>query len=429
MKTLFCSVLLFVLVFVSHARSPVITSFDSMWSIYVAHSIVHEGNINLDEFRPQIKARDRFGVRKKFGHYYNFFPPGAAFFAVPFVYLFELAPTLWIEVLPGIEAQSNTDGVAPTVLDLHLSVERLIASFIIAGTALIMFWIGLEYLAVAPALILALLFSFCTSAWSTASRALWQHGPSMFLIATALLLFVRGKRNATLVGYAAIPLALSFVVRPTNSVSIAIFALYVAVYAKEQFVRFSCIGLLTISPFIWGSLEVYERVLPSYFQAQRVGIHPDIWNAMAANLLSPSRGIFIFSPFLLIGLLYALFQLSRSRAEGLTLAALAVVLLHCGAVSAFPSWWGGHCYGPRYMSEVVPYLIFLFIPILAEFSTRSWRSCMLPGVTLLILSGWSLFAHYQGAMRPAVYGWNVIPDNIDDNPGRVWDWSDPQFMR
>jgi hypothetical protein len=41
----------------------------------------------------------------------------------------------------------------------------------------------------------------------------------------------------------------------------------------------------------------------------------------------------------------------------------------------------------------------------------------------------SVFIHSRGARIADVYIWNVSPDNIDQNPSRLWDLRDPQFLR
>src|SRR5207253_9523971 len=68
-----------------------------------------------------------------------------------------------------------------------------------------------------PALGLAALFAFGTSALSVASRGLWQHGPSMLLLAIALYLFVRAGTKPELTAFASIPLALAYAVRDRKS--------------------------------------------------------------------------------------------------------------------------------------------------------------------------------------------------------------------
>jgi hypothetical protein len=41
----------------------------------------------------------------------------------------------------------------------------------------------------------------------------------------------------------------------------------------------------------------------------------------------------------------------------------------------------------------------------------------------------SFAIHLRGGWSAAVYRWNVDPVNVDRHPERLWDWSDPQFLR
>lgn len=44
-------------------------------------------------------------------------------------------------------------------------------------------------------LLTVFIFAFCTSAWSTGSRALWQHGPSMLMLSAALYLILSAREK------------------------------------------------------------------------------------------------------------------------------------------------------------------------------------------------------------------------------------------
>ena len=63
------------------------------------------------------------------------------------------------------------------------AIEMLIASFITALTVVLIFRIARLFLKTGPALALTFIFAFGTAAWSVTSRALWRHGPSMFMLA------------------------------------------------------------------------------------------------------------------------------------------------------------------------------------------------------------------------------------------------------
>src|SRR5207248_2106541 len=97
-------------------------------------------------------------------------------------------------------------------------VEIFAASGMVAITAVLLYLIARRSRLSAPsALAIALIFAFGTSAWSTASRALWQHAPSMLMLTAALYLLVLAQepssrwnsdyRRLRLVQFASLPLA------------------------------------------------------------------------------------------------------------------------------------------------------------------------------------------------------------------------------
>jgi hypothetical protein len=47
-------------------------------------------------------------------------------------------------------------------------------------------------------------------------------------------------------------------------------------------------------------------------------------------------------------------------------------------------------------------------------------------VALLIVSVW---INSRGARSPATFAWNHDPVSVDAQPERLWDWSDPPFLR
>jgi len=114
-----------------------------------------------------------------------------------------------------------------------------------------------------------------------------------------------------------------------------------------------------------------------------IGI-PSLSRAMRL-LFDPSRGLFVFSPVLLL-VFIALWRrpapLSRSAWAALIAAPLSLLILYSG----YPNWNGGWSVGPRYL---VPALPFLVMPIV--FLSATWIESLLAGaaitaVTLLSLT-------------------------------------------
>lgn len=99
------------------------------------------------------------------------------------------------------------------------------------------------------------------------------------------------------------------------------------------------------------------------------------------------------------------------------------------AYCASSMWWGGHSLGPRFTTDIVPFLTYFTafnFRLPATFS-RSAQTAI--SACIAVLAVVSLLIHSQGARRVETWRWNVIPNNIDRNTSRAWDWSDPQFAR
>ena len=175
-------------------------------------SIIEEKNINIDEYVFFIDQAENYGVQEVAGHKYNLYPIGTAVVAVPFVWLFDCYFDNWL----GLDLKTALKDNPTEVM------EKYIASIIVALTAVFIFLIA-EALSqnIIASLLIVFIFSFCTPAWSTASRALWQHGPSMLMLTVSLYCFIKAKLKPGWVQLSGIPLAFAFTIRPTNIIPIA----------------------------------------------------------------------------------------------------------------------------------------------------------------------------------------------------------------
>jgi hypothetical protein len=128
--------------------------------------------------------------------------------------------------------------------------------------------------------------------------------------------------------------------------------------------------------------------------------------ALGTVLFSIDFGLFIFSPFLLVGLFGAGLLVARGRrAEGSADAAveggviLAVTLVMAGFLAGAPTPHPGWCVGPRYIAVVAPFL--------AAGVARAWRltgrfvlpfsaitaGLVIPSVVLNVASG-AVYPHF-----------------------------------
>ncbi len=413
---------IFVIVSFGHNQSRHITSTDSQWAVYTAVSILREGNIDLNEFQHR-RINDRFPSYGSFWHegrLYPWYPIGPSITAVPVMGFFMLFPRRYVPEFDSF------------MFSTALRMEMYAAAFIVALTSVILF-LTLSRTTKNNLLsfLLVMVFSFCTSAWSTASRALWQHGPSMLMLAAAVHILLKSKDRENLVQFAALPLAFSFWIRPTNIIPIGLGTLYVLVYYRRFFLKYLLWFSLVTIPFLALNLISFGRFLQPYY-AFGAGVTPGWKQALPANLISPNRGLLVFSPVLFFSFWGMFLALKKKPRERVDVLIFLIIFFHWLGISLFApaNWWAGHSYGPRLFSDVLPLLVFFM-------GHAAVRFMLIPGIRkkaalaalFILLAGFSCFTHYRGAYKPHAWSWNVHPADIDKMPSRVWDWRDLQFLR
>ena len=420
MRTWACFQLLVAAVFAVYVLSPVVTSVDSIWTIYTATSIIRERNLNLDEYLPLLQQSNFYATRDVGGHRYEFFPYGTALMAVPFVWLFDWLALRTLQIDIGARFQE----LRPSGL------EQLIASIIVALA------VGVFFMTIKiatgdrrAAAVAAIVLAFGTSAWSTASRALWQHGPSMLLLTVALCLSIVSRQYPRAIWILGIVLGTAYVVRPTNAIAVVAFTVWVA-WAHRRSILPYFFGLgVVLFVFVVINERTWGLSLPEYYMANRIGDNPNFLEALAGNLVSPARGLLIFSPVLIFSAIGVWLQIVRRAFVPLELALGAIVGAHWLAISSFAHWWGGHAYGPRLFTDMMPFLVFLLVPCIRAIvnnPTLRWRLAGLVFAGLLVIS---VSIHMRGATVKGTWMWNSEPVGVDEAPARLWDFRDLQFLR
>jgi hypothetical protein len=418
-------IFVFIVVLVAHRFSGNNSSdhypvSDTNWYLHTASSLLHRGNARLDEYRSLVEANASYGTIEKDGHIYNYFPLGTSLVVLPFVAILDsVAYNVY-----GFKFDKHLQGTTGR------RTQVSVASLIVAMTAVIVLLIGEELsLSLTQSMILSFLFAFCSPAWSTASRALWAHGPSMLLLALSLWLFVVGKHHRLAVCLTAIPLALSCIVRPTNIISCAVFSFAILWSNRSCFILYGTLLTACFALFCLYNYSVYQAIIPSYYNPTRIGTNTHFGEAIFANLISPSRGLLVWSPIYFLGVCAVNRNLWKQCGQTVMfpVGLLIIVLLHLFAVSTFNHWWGGHSIGPRFMSDMSVYMTVMLIPLvkLASMDGAKKLQCFV----FVCLSCFSFCTHMLSTISEGASQWNLLPQNIDEAPARVWDWTDVQFLR
>ena len=408
------------------------TSGDSQWSIPTARSLLYEGNADLNEYDAWLDQSGFHAIESVDGRHYTMFPVAISVVALPFVAGAEGMFRVVAMLSPELEAQLLDRSPVPypylSAVTFYWRLEQIIASLFCAVAVALFYVYACNRLPPRRALLVSLLLAFCTSTWSVAATALWQHGPSLLMIVAALLVLQIARENDHRIQYLSIPLALAYVIRPTNSIALVILTVFVAIRHRQYLVKYLSWAMVVFVPFCAYNIAVYSALLPPYFMPGRLGGNDDFWIALVANIISPARGLFVYSPILLFAVIGAVHRLKQPNRESLDYYVMAILALHWVAISSFPHWWGGKSFGPRFFTDVLPFLLYFLIPVLSVQRNAASRYWLTPAVFILLAAA-SLAIHYRGASSASVWAWNDTPVSVDEDPSRIWDWGDLSFLR
>ena len=91
--------------------------------------------------------------------------------------------------------------------------------------------------------------------------------------------------------------------------------------------------------------------------------------------------------------------------------------------STYAEWWGGRVFGPRFMDDLAP---ILFVAI-AWGTSVGMLGSRFARTVFGLLAAWS-FVLFQAAAFLYDKAWDTVPVNVNDDPSRLLNWSDPQWL-
>jgi hypothetical protein len=420
--------LIFVVVAIVNVMSPSVQVADSRLSVPVAIQLLDHGTLNLEGNAQVAAMSSQYDVRTIDGALLPYFPWPAMLFAAPGVAAAKVA---------GVDPAS----MRPSDPNQTWKIEVPTASLLVALTSVLMALIAFD---VAPgslrhrrafAVLVAFVFAFATGVWSTGSRALWQQTPSMLFLASALLAALRIDRRPAWAVMLGASIAAAFTVRPTNAAIAACFVLWVLITRRKETGWLVLGAALVLVPFVLVNLASYHALLPPYYVPSRLVDEEGMpfVDTAAMFLVSPSRGFIIYSPLVIVAAAGVWLKARRRSLDGLDIVAVAAIVLQL-IVTASYGGTGGTTYGPRLMTDATPFVVFLAIPVLLALFSAGIRAgfagphrLVAIGVTAIV--AWGLVVNAHGALLRSTFCWNATPVFIDDDPYRVWDLDDPQFLR
>jgi hypothetical protein len=402
-----------------NANGREIPSYDSQPAKFAARELLQRGTLTLNYVvgnTPQLLDRAPF-VAAADGNYRSAYSPTPVLLAAGLVW-----PLYTVGVL---------DIRAPLAPPL---IAKIAASVFTAAAVTLMFLTALRWIPSGRALWVALAAGLGTGYWSLVSQTLWQHESAALGLAMAVWAFTRPAdlltaRTAALVG---VGLGIAGTSRGQLAAAIAVLSLGMFVRVRPRVAVLSaaivttCAVALVIANIRWfghplGAIPFLESLHPAV-HATEGSFHLNVAGP-AGLLVSPNRGLLVFSPIVLVavaGFPIALRAGLASPVFWCALAALGQYLLY----GCYTVWWGGHTYGPRYMLDVLP----LLVPVAAVF-LASFRPTPLGKAVAAVALAWSIGVAAVGAFCYPNERWNTQPADVDRNHQRLWDWSDLQIVR
>lgn len=379
------------------ANGAVATTGDTIPARSLPFSLLREGNFDLDELAFPRSERPPYYLERSRGHYVSSYPVGAPLLALP-IYL----PSALGTVVP----ESS----------FALQLEKLAAATLTALSVAVLFLTVRRLAPVGWAWAFTIAYALGSSSLSTSSQALWQHGPSQLAIASALYCLVRGRAEPRWLAFSGFPLAMAVVCRPTDILLALPVAGYVLIRHRSALLGFIASALPAAVFQLWYNVAYFGNPLRTQF-APTDG---DVWSAalgqgLAGLLLSPGRGLLVYSPVFILSVAGAMLAWRRGG-DALLRAVGLGVLLTVLVYGQWTNWWGGHGYGPRLLADLAPSLALLLCPL------QPWLARPWPRALFVVLAAWSVLAHAAGAFWQDGR-WNAAPD-VNVFPARLWSWTD-----
>lgn len=398
---------------------------DAIPAALLPFSVISRHSLYLDDFYPyyartQQDSQQVYFFHKYNNHYLSDYPVALPLVITPFY-------------IPVVYALALQNAPPEKIVPIAYAMGKLFASLIAALSvaafyALLVTLSGGGY----PAGLLTAAYAFGTPLWPHASQLLWQHGFGCLMLFLAFLFSLRSNGRLRFLVFAGCAAALAVAERYNNIFAAALIALFVVVRFRTTptaLIAFFS-GPLTVAALLfWYNLTFFNNLTGRY----AVGLTSSaghLFTALAGLCCAPSRGMFIYSPFLLFSIvgIVKCFLDRSCRGNLLYAGFLAVIVLNLlllamSSPASNANWWGGWSYGPRQCTEIIPFLILFILPgrdIFSRFSIVRGALTICVGLSILI-GGIGVFCYPKG-------DWNALPVPVEKAPWRLWDVRNNQIL-
>jgi hypothetical protein len=380
---------------------------DSIPARLLPFSILRERNLDLNEFPwlRRVRATPYFMHQTRDGRWLSSYPNITALLITP----------LWLPAVWWLQRHHIEDDDVRFRL-VSVVMERGAAALITALSVVLLFLAAAAITTPELAMAISLVYAFGTNTWATSSQALWQHGFAELSLAGMSLFLLSADTWRTAIaagGFAALAVA----GRPTMGIFTLLTVIFMWRERRQRLWAFLTLPVIGMAVLLGSDpRRVFETRAAFRHAALEL---PDPVH-LAALLFSPNRGLLVYAPaaVLAAGAWYATPQ-ARRWLTYLAIGIVGYVLLYSG----WSGWWGGFCYGPRFLTDALPAIALCAVPAVERLWRLRWGR-----LALAALAGWGVVVQVIGVYYDD-RSWNQYPKSVNLVPQRVWDWRDPQIVR
>lgn len=429
--TLVCTLSLAAIFFITGNKVNQYGGGDSLLTLPTSQAIVQTGHTYLTQWddrpitpagQPLSAVVDNYQATRWNGEIIDVFSPGPALLTAPLVAIFNLL---------------GLDLVDP---DTNMAVQNRLAFVTSAVMLVSLFGMCLLLTDWGSALVISHVGFFGSSLFANMGLALFNLNYAAIFICWSLILLTiiikdlpLAKRNWLTGSFLGVCLFLAFINRPSSVLLIFLTFSYLLLHHRPHLwptMLFSAGCLILFGA--WSQLE-YSTWLPIYLNPAKTddAILP-LWMGLAGNLISPSRGMLVFMPWLIFVPMGLAWPPKRPQPQIIwwILAWFAGLLF---LVSSSVIWWGGASFGPRVMAEIIPGL--LLILTLTWNQQKDQLQPVAKKITVFSFCGMAIFSIWVNSYQPFFNLFTAGPwlDNITGYPvidGRTpyFAWENSQWL-
>ncbi|MFZ6027516.1 MAG: hypothetical protein ACOYYS_07345 [Chloroflexota bacterium] len=381
---------------------------DSPPTVYLPVSILRWGTFRLDPLMGQVPVlfnpeKPPSYLTQIDGHFYSKFSPFPALLSIP-VYA--------IYMLVG----------PPENYAVYLTLSRLMSVLVSTVTAITVFYLLRIILPQRRALFLTFVYALATFAWPMATNTFATQSTGEMFLALAVLMLAKISMQPSPEAPNAVPVklyalagffaSLALISRPQTLPAALLLSIYLLQFTGRRWRALFAYGIAATPAAVFlAAYNTWAFGAPwrTGYQGEALfGWSYPLWKGLPGILISPSHGLLMYSPVMLLAFVGGWIVWRRSGkalpqwALGRYLAAIS--LLQLFLMSGWHYWNGGNAYNQRMLHEVTPLIV-----LLIGLAWHQYAPSRLFSLALAATTAWGI---WMNVVRVAFYDQHIFWSEI-----------------